>query len=128
MTVGSKSRTYFAEDRSGSTPKTLPEGTTGVLLVDGYSGYNVVDEVSTRRPAACQRRRNQSAPLANDVAQRQSCELLPLDTPFHEPHWEHPWRGVVRRSSVEGGSPWINSFGIFAMAAGACFRRCCSAP
>jgi transposase len=43
----------FTEDRSGSTPKTLLEGTTGVLLVDGYSGYNVVDEVSTRRRAAC---------------------------------------------------------------------------
>ena len=35
------------------TPKTLLEGTTGVLLVDGYSGYSVVDEVSTRRRAAC---------------------------------------------------------------------------
>lgn len=43
----------FAEDRSGVTPRTLLEGTTGVLLVDGYSGYNVVDEVSTRRRAAC---------------------------------------------------------------------------
>jgi transposase len=43
----------FTEDRSGSTPKTLLEGTTGVLLVDGYSGYNIVDEVSTRRRAAC---------------------------------------------------------------------------
>jgi transposase len=43
----------FTEDRSGSTPKTLLEGTAGVLLVDGYSGYNVVDEVSTRRRAAC---------------------------------------------------------------------------
>ena len=43
----------FAEDRSGSTPRTLLEGTSGVLLVDGYSGYNVVDEVSTRRRAAC---------------------------------------------------------------------------
>jgi transposase len=43
----------FAEDRSGETPKSLLEGTKGVLLVDGYSGYNVVDEVSTRRRAAC---------------------------------------------------------------------------
>jgi transposase len=43
----------FTEDRSGTTPKTLLEGTAGVLLVDGYSGYNVVDEVSTRRRAAC---------------------------------------------------------------------------
>lgn len=24
-----------------------------MLLVDGYSGYNIVDEVSTRRHAAC---------------------------------------------------------------------------
>jgi transposase len=43
----------FAEDRSGSTPKLLLEGTAGVLLVDGYSGYNAVEEVSTRRRAAC---------------------------------------------------------------------------
>lgn len=43
----------FAEDRSGATPKTLLEGTKGVLLVDGYSGYNIVDEVSSRRRAAC---------------------------------------------------------------------------
>ena len=43
----------FAEDRSGSTPKTLLEGTSGVLLVDGYSGYNAVESVSTRRRAAC---------------------------------------------------------------------------
>jgi hypothetical protein len=39
---------------SGATPKTLLEGPPGVLLVDGYSGYNIVDEVSTRRRgAAC---------------------------------------------------------------------------
>jgi transposase len=43
----------FAEDRSGSTPKSLLEGTSGVLLVDGYSGYNAVETVSTRRRAAC---------------------------------------------------------------------------
>ena len=43
----------FTEDRSGETPKKLLEGTKGVLLVDGYSGYNIVDEVSSRRRAAC---------------------------------------------------------------------------
>lgn len=43
----------FAEDRSGATPKALLEGTKGVLLVDGYSGYNAVDEVSSRKRAAC---------------------------------------------------------------------------
>jgi transposase len=44
---------HFAESRSGSTPKSLLEGTHGVLLVDGYSGYNDVEKVSTRRRAAC---------------------------------------------------------------------------
>lgn len=43
----------FAEGRSGSTPKLLLEGTKGVLLVDGYSGYNDVAKVSSRRRAAC---------------------------------------------------------------------------
>ncbi len=43
----------FADSRSGSTPKAVLEGTAGVLLVDGYSGYNDVEKVSTRRRAAC---------------------------------------------------------------------------
>jgi transposase len=44
---------HFADSRSGSTPKTILEGTRGVLLVDGYSGYNDVEKVSSRRRAAC---------------------------------------------------------------------------
>lgn len=44
---------HFADSRSGSTPKTLLEGTNGVLLVDGYSGYNDIEKVSSRRRAAC---------------------------------------------------------------------------
>jgi transposase len=44
---------HFADSRSGSTPKALLEGTKGVLLVDGYSGYNDVEKVSSRRRAAC---------------------------------------------------------------------------
>jgi transposase len=43
----------FADSRSGSTPKSLLEGTSGILLVDGYSGYNDVENVSSRRRAAC---------------------------------------------------------------------------
>ena len=44
---------HFADNRSGSTPKALLEGTKGVLLVDGYSGYNDIEKVSSRRRAAC---------------------------------------------------------------------------
>ena len=44
---------HFADNRSGATPKALLEGTKGVLLVDGYSGYNDIEKVSSRRRAAC---------------------------------------------------------------------------
>jgi transposase len=43
----------FADTRSGSIPKALLEGTKGVLLVDAYSGYNDVENVSSRRRAGC---------------------------------------------------------------------------
>ena len=43
----------FAADRSGETPKTILNGTEGYLLVDGYSGYNKVADVSTRKRAGC---------------------------------------------------------------------------
>jgi transposase len=43
----------YAADRSGETPKRILDGTSGVLVVDGYSGYNAVAEVSSRTRAAC---------------------------------------------------------------------------
>jgi transposase len=43
----------FAADRSGDTPRRLLEGTKGYLLVDGYSGYNDVANVSSRIRAGC---------------------------------------------------------------------------
>lgn len=43
----------FAEGRSGATPSRVLGGTSGVLLVDGYTGYNAVLSVDGRRRAAC---------------------------------------------------------------------------
>jgi transposase len=43
----------FAPDRSGETPRTVLGGTEGTLLVDAYSGYNSVADVSSRERAAC---------------------------------------------------------------------------
>lgn len=43
----------FAADRSGQTPREILGGTSGVLLVDGFSGYNSIAEVSSRVRAAC---------------------------------------------------------------------------
>jgi transposase len=43
----------FTGDRSGETPKRILGGTRGTLIVDAYSGYNVVAKVSRRKRAAC---------------------------------------------------------------------------
>lgn len=43
----------FSADRSGETPRDLLGGTSGYLLVDGYSGYNVVVDVHGRVRVCC---------------------------------------------------------------------------
>jgi transposase len=90
----------FAEDRSGSTPKMLLEGTKGVLLVDGYSGYNVVDEVSTRRRAAChahlRRYFHEALPTAS-VAQ----EMLDLVAELYIAEHAADERALVGRAKLE---------------------------
>ena len=90
----------FAEDRSGATPKTLLEGTTGVLLVDGYSGYNVVDVVSTRRRAAChahlRRYFHEAIPTA-PIAQ----EMLDLVAELYMAEHAADEQGLLGRSKLE---------------------------
>ena len=43
----------YAADRSGETPRRILGDTDGYLLVDAYSGYNAVADVSSRKRAAC---------------------------------------------------------------------------
>jgi len=43
----------FAADRNGETPRKVLTGTGGYLVVDAYSGYNSILEVSSRARAAC---------------------------------------------------------------------------
>jgi transposase len=43
----------FAGDRSGETPLQVLGGTTGTLLVDGYTGYSRVTDVDGRDRAGC---------------------------------------------------------------------------
>lgn len=43
----------FATDRSGETPARILGGTSGTLLVDGYTGYNVVTDPDGRERAGC---------------------------------------------------------------------------
>lgn len=43
----------FSPSRSGETPKTLLGDTTGSLVCDGHSGYNVVTDVDCRTRGGC---------------------------------------------------------------------------
>jgi transposase len=91
---------HFAEDRSGTTPKTLLEGTTGVLLVDGYSGYNVVDIVSSRIRAAChahlRRYFHEALPTA-PIAQ----EMLDLVAELYVAEHAAEKQGLIGNSKLE---------------------------
>jgi transposase len=43
----------FSPSRSGETPRQILGGTTGALVVDGYTGYNAVTDVNGRARVAC---------------------------------------------------------------------------
>lgn len=43
----------FSPDRSGDTPSAVLGGSAGTLVVDMYSGYNVVTDVDGRERSAC---------------------------------------------------------------------------
>jgi transposase len=91
---------HFADSRSGTTPKQLLEGTRGVLLVDGYSGYNDVEKVSSRRRAACHahvRRYFFESLKTAPVAQ----EFLDLITELYRVEHEANARGLSGKSKLE---------------------------
>ena len=90
----------FAADRAGETPKQILAGTQGVLLVDSYSGYNVVETVSGRRRAACHahmRRYFHESLKTAPVAQ----ELLDLVTELYRAEHDARARGLAGRSHLE---------------------------
>ena len=55
----------YSSNRSGETPKKVLGGTKGVLVVDGFTGYNVVTRPDGRDRAGC-----------NSHARRKFCEAL----------------------------------------------------
>lgn len=90
----------FAADRAGETPKQILAGTTGTLLVDSYSGYNVVETVSGRKRAACHahlRRYFHEALKTAPIAQ----ELLDLVTELYRVEHEARALGLSGSSQLE---------------------------
>jgi transposase len=51
--AGKRIAYVFSADRSGQTPARVLAGTTGSLVVDGYTGYNQVTDVHGRTRAGC---------------------------------------------------------------------------
>lgn len=77
----------YASGRSGETPKRILGDTDGYLLVDAYSGYNAVAEVSRRKRAACHahlRRYFHEALATAPVAQEAIDLILELYRVEHE--------------------------------------------
>lgn len=68
----------FSPSRSGDTPKTLLEGTTGALVCDGHSGYNVVTDVDCRTRGGCwchaRRKLFEALPAAPDA--REALDII----------------------------------------------------
>lgn len=86
----------YSNDRSGKTPSEILGGTDGVLVVDGFTGYNRVTDVDGRTRAACLahvRRKFFDARAGNERLADQALELI-LDV-YRVEH-EALRRGIVR--------------------------------
>jgi transposase len=86
----------FAADRSGQTPATVLGGTDGTLVVDGYTGYNVVTDPDGRLRAGCwshARRKLYEAMLTGD---QDAVEAIDLIRELFRVEHEALVRGIVR--------------------------------
>ena len=83
----------YSKDRSGQTPAQVLGGSTGVLLVDGYTGYNAVTSVDGRTRAACLAHVRRKFFDAKGAASDRALELI-LDV-YRVEH-EALERGIVR--------------------------------
>lgn len=86
----------FADNRSGETPLEVLGGTSGTLVIDGYTGYNRVTDVDGRDRAGCLahvRRKIFDALSTAPEAARRGLEII-LDV-YRVEH-EAKARGIVR--------------------------------
>ena len=86
----------YSRDRSGRTPTEILGGTTGVLVVDGYTGYNRVTDVEGRTRAACLAHVRRKFFDARDSAPAAADEALALILDVYRVEHDAMERGVVR--------------------------------
>lgn len=111
----------YSKDRSGQTPSEILGGTTGVLVVDGYTGYNRVTDVDGRTRAACLahvRRKFFDARAGHEKAADEALRLI-LDV-YRVEH-DAMERGIVRtqehatlrrtrgRQAMDGLHAWLRA-------------------
>lgn len=85
----------FSPTRSGETPKRLLEGTTGVLQVDGHSGYNAVCAPDSRKRAGCWAHARRKLLAARDSAPDEATWLLERITALYIVEHDAKEAGIV---------------------------------
>ncbi len=86
----------YSKDRSGRTPSEILGGTTGVLVVDGYTGYNAVSQVDGRTRAACLAHVRRKFFDARSGFEQAADEALRLILDVYRVEHDAMERGIVR--------------------------------
>lgn len=86
----------YSKDRSGKTPLEILGGTEGVLVVDGFTGYNHVTKVDGRTRAACLAHVRRKFFDARSEAPKDVDEVLALILNVYRIEHEAMERSIVR--------------------------------
>jgi transposase len=86
----------YSKDRSGRTPSQILGGTNGVLVVDGFTGYNAVTQVDGRTRAACLAHVRRKFFDARSGHEATADEALRLILDVYRVEHEATERGIVR--------------------------------
>jgi transposase len=87
----------YSKTRSGQTPASVLGGTTGVLVVDGYSGYNAVSCPEGRQRAACLAHVRRKFFDARSTAPAEVDQALALILDVYRIEHEALERGIARK-------------------------------
>lgn len=85
----------FALDRSGETPARILGGSEGTLVVDGYTGYNVVSDPSGRARGGCWCHARRKFFEAKATAEPEADRVLASMRPLFRIEAEAKLRGIV---------------------------------
>jgi transposase len=105
----------FAVDRSGQTPARILGGTQGTLVVDGYTGYNIVTDPQGRERAGCWSHLRRKVFEARDHAPEQADEALAIIRELFRVEHDAGEQKIVRSSAHQAlraarSKPLVDAF------------------